>query len=119
MHALIITSQNVRSLSGMSRSTSLCVHREKPIPGLGKSSPHVIGVGFSARFLLQMDAIRDDDPSRVKNFIVTFPDGSSVKIRAHSISSDFSNGVIMLMDDALAVEAVLAIGQVRFVAEES
>jgi hypothetical protein len=55
----------------------------------------------------------------MKTFIISFPDGSATKIKAHSISPDFSNGVIMLMDESMSPEAVLAITQVRYVAEES
>ncbi len=62
--------------------------------------------------------IKNENPS-MKNFVVTFPDGATAKIKAQSISPDFSNGVIMLMDDALAIEAVLTIPQIRFVAEET
>jgi hypothetical protein len=55
----------------------------------------------------------------MKTFIICFPDGSTTKIKAHSISPDFSNGVIILMDESMSPEAVLVLSQVRYVAEES
>ena len=54
----------------------------------------------------------------MKTFLVTFADGAATRFQAHSISPDFSNGTVILMDETLAIEAVLNVAQLRFIAEE-